>query len=179
MKIPIRKGLIRTTTAWLFLLAIAGTSQVLAQDKHIDLAVRQTTEGYKLFFDNSECPGRPFDYGCVEAAHGNSPNISWELDSASRGAWKLIALQFSPDGSNWGAPGVPLKDCTVEDFNLPPADRVSGYASTAQVTANGQKMMIKDRNKNECITHYLIHAQSSSTGEKISSHPIIDNRGGN
>ena len=170
--------LVKALIAWL-IFAITGPIQALAEDKHIDLGVRQTTEGYKLFFDNSECPGRPFELGCVKAAHGNSPNISWELDRASRGEWKLVALQFSPDGNNWGAPGVPLNDCTMEDFNLPPADKASGYASTAQVIANGQKMMIKDHNKNQCITHYLVHAENRSTGEKISSHPIIDNRGGN
>jgi hypothetical protein len=159
----------------LLCLALAGPGLALAQDKHIDLSVVQN----KLVFNNSECPGRPNEMGCVEAPRGSSPNISWELDGESNRDWALDGLQFSPNGSNWGDSQHPLADCTMEDFSLSPGDRTSGNASTARVVANGQKMMIKDNNHNECLTYYMVHARNRNSGEKISAHPVIDNRGGN
>jgi len=159
----------------LLCLAFAGPGLVFAQDKHLNLSVVQN----KLVFNNSECPNRPHEMGCVEAPRGSSPNISWELDGQSSQEWALSRLQFSPNGSNWGDPQSPLADCTMEDFGLSPGDRGTGYASSAKVIANGQKMMIRDDNYNECVTHYMIFARHRSSGQEINSHPIIDNRGRN
>lgn len=151
---------------------------LLAQDKHIDLSVVEVDGAYKMQFANSECPERPNMKGCVLAAHGNAPNITWELDSDSNQDWMLSSLMFSPDGVNWGDPSYPLADCTMEDFQLQPADRDSGVASSAQVIANGRMLKIKDRNYNECTTYYLLQATSRSSGEEIDSDPVITNRGG-
>lgn len=171
-----RKVSIRVILTLLALLAPWATA--LAQDKHIDVSVQQQGAGYKLVFLNSECPDRPQEKGCVEAAPGSSPNISWELDDASSGAWVFSRLQFSPDGAHWGDPGHPLADCTMEDFNLAPGDRVSGEASTAKPIANGKRLMIKDDNANACRTHYRLYAKPLGGGAEIDSDPIIDNRGG-
>jgi hypothetical protein len=131
-----------------------------------------------MHFANSECPEKPNMKGCVLASHGNSPMISWELDSDSNREWELTRLLFSPDGVHWGDSSYPLADCTMEDFNLSAADQQSGEASSAQVMANGRRLKIKDGNYNQCTTHYLLVARSRSSGEEIDSDPVIDNRGG-
>jgi hypothetical protein len=154
-------------------LAIAGLAanvQAQTQDKHIDVSVQNG----KLTFLNSACPDNP-EPGCVQAEHGNSPVISWQLKESAETGWQFAALQFSPDGVNWGT--SPLQDCTVSDFGLSEADRQSGNASTAQIVANGQRLQIKDYNRSECITHYKLSARSGN-GDYADSDPIIDNRGG-
>jgi len=170
---------VRTGSTIPALLALLALSMpALAQDKHIDVAVEQRDGGYKLVFLNSACPDRPQENGCVEAAHGSSPNISWELDAASSSGWAFSRLQFSPDGAHWGDPAHPLADCTMADFKLAPGDRESGHASTAKPVANGRRLMIKDGNGSECRTHYRLYATPAGGGAEIDSDPIIDNRGG-
>ena len=160
----------------LFLLVCPAAGQ--AQDKHIDVTVETTGGVSKLVFTNSECPDRPNELGCIQPEFGSSPNLSWELDRESAEEWMLSSLRFSPDGVNWGDPQHPLADCTVQDFGLDPADRVSGWASTARPTANGQKMMIKNKNQNRCQTHYILSARHRDRDEVIDSDPVIDNTGG-
>lgn len=160
----------KTTLLGWVLLALAVCGQAQAQDKHIDVTVQNS----KLTFLNSLCPGNG-QPGCVQAEHGSSPVISWELKGSSDADWQFAGLQFSPDGVNWGT--SPLQDCTVSDFGLTEADRQSGNASTAQILANGKRLQIKDYNRSECITHYKLSARSSNGGF-ADSDPIIDNRGG-
>lgn len=164
--------LIRTKTiAWpLAALLLAAGSQVQAQDKHVDV----TVQNGKLVFLNSECPGNP-EPGCVLAEAGQSPVISWSFNDAASTDWAFAGLQFSNDGANWGS--APLQDCTVADFGLSEADRLSGNASTAQIVSNGKRLQIRDHNRNQCITHYKLSARSAN-GDYADSDPIIDNRGG-
>jgi hypothetical protein len=150
----------------------------MAQDKHIDVTVRQEGAVHKLVFLNSECPDRAGEMGCVMADHGNSPNISWQLDDAGSADWILSRLQFSPDGSNWGDPSHPLTNCTVEDFRLTESDRSTGLASSAQIVSNGRMLKIRDGNRNVCVTHYRLYAMPRAGGMEIDSDPVIDNRGG-
>ena len=157
---------------------LASAMPTLAQDKHIDVSVRAEGAGFKLTFLNSECPDRPSENGCVQAAHGSSPNISWELDQESAQDWEFTRLQFSGDGVRWGDSGSPLPDCTMEDFDLAPGDRQSGNASTARVVANGKRLQIHDRNLNLCLTHYRLYAAPRGGGAEIDSDPVVDNRGG-
>ena len=159
-------------------IALLGSGLALAQDKHIDVSVVPVGDGHKMQFTNSECPQKPNQKGCILALHGSSPNISWELDRDSNSDWVFTGLQLSPDGVHWGDPAYPLEDCTMEDFSLNPADRQSGEASSAQIVANGRRLKIRDRNINPCVTHYLLTAESTSSGEEIDSDPIIENRGG-
>lgn len=156
---------VRVGTISLLLLAfIAVSDAAMAQDKHIDVSVN----GSKLVFLNSECPERPNEMGCVMAAHGSSPMISWQLVGAGSEQWSFSGLRFNP---------APLQDCTVTDFGLSEADRQSGNASTAQIVANGKRLQIRDRNTTQCITQYTLSAVSSD-GRRADSDPIIDNRGG-
>lgn len=157
---------------------IAGVTSAFAQDKHIDVSVESSGGANKLVFLNSECPDRRTQKGCVLAERGSAPVISWRLDRESAGEWELVSLQFSPDGAHWGDPGHPLADCTVEAFRLSESDRASGMASSAQIPGQGEMLMIRDRNINVCLTHYLLTAQHRGSGEKIDSDPVIDNRGG-
>jgi hypothetical protein len=168
---------IRLNKPLIFLLLISSPFTLFAQDKHIDLTVYQNGTGYKMGFSNSECPGSPQDKGCIEAEHGNSPVISWELDSAAGQDWELTRLQFSPDGQHWGDAGYPLQDCTVDDFRLSDADRNSGNASSANVVANGRRLQIHDLNNNACTTHYKLFARPRAGGAEINSDPVIKNRG--
>lgn len=168
----------RTTSLGWVLLALAVCGQAQAQDRHIDVTVQKQGDVYKLVFLNSECPERPNDRGCIEAGHGSSPNISWELDGDSSREWSFVRLLFSPDGAHWGDPGHPLQDCTMNDFRLAPDDRQTGLASTARVVADGKRTQIKDDNVNVCETHYrLVAARRDGSGE-IDSDPLIVNRGG-
>jgi hypothetical protein len=147
------------------LLCLVGASEaLLAQDKHIDVSV----QGNKLVFLNSECPERPGELGCVTAEYGSSPMISWQLTGAGTEDWTFSGLRFGP---------TPLQDCTVEDFGLPESDRQNGNASTAQIVANGKRIQIRDRNRNQCVTQYTLSAISSD-GRRIDSDPVIENRGG-
>lgn len=168
------KTVIRAVVATLLMF---GFGPLAAQDKHIDVIVVNAGSGDKLDFDNSECPERPFDRGCITAEHGSSPNITWQLPQDS--GYVFTRLQFSPDGNSWGDPSRPLQNCTVEDFALSDADRYSGNASTARVLGGGKMLMIRDYNRNACITHYRIYAMPENGGAEIDSDPIIDNRGGN
>ena len=161
----------------ILLLLISGSFTLLAADKHIDLKVYLDGTDYKIEFKNSECPTEPNELGCVEAEQGNSPIITWELDSESNEKWKLTHLQFSPDGQNWGVSGHPLKDCTMESFDLSGNDRDTGDASTAQVISNGRRLHIHDFNKKECLTHYKLFAESQDGGDEINSDPIIRDNG--
>jgi len=150
----------------------------MAQDKHIDVTVRQEGAVHKLVFLNSECPDSPNEKGCVTADRGNSPNISWRLDESASGAWILSRLQFSPDGVHWGDPSHQLEDCTADDFGLSQEDRSTGHASSAQIVANGRMLQIHDSNRNTCTTHYRLYAMPLQGGLEIDSDPIIQNRGG-
>ena len=161
----------------ILLLLISSPFTLFAQDKHIDLTVYSNGAGYKMGFSNSECPGSAHEMGCIDVEHGNSPIISWELDSASGQDWELTRLQFSPDGQNWGITGHPLQGCTVNDFQLSEADRNSGNASSAQVVANGRRLQIRDLNANVCTTHYKLFARPRNGGPEINSDPVIKNRG--
>lgn len=179
MKENENRNLMRTAGLGSIMLLFMATGAAQAQDKHLDLVVQQTPGGtYKLVFANSECPNRPNDGGCVYVGRGRNPNISWELDARSRGEWRLTSLQFSPDGTNWGEPGVPLQDCTMTDFRLAPGDRDSGFASSARIHPQGFTLTIWDSNEVPCVTYYKITA-ANSAGDEIDSDPIIDNRGGN
>ena len=135
-----------------------------AQDKHIDVTVQND----KLVFLNSECPDREGELGCVTAEFNTSPVISWELTGPGAEQWRFEGLSFTP---------TPLQDCTVKDFELSEADRQSGTASTAQVVAAGKRLQIRDRNKNVCVSHYLLTAVSDD-GRRIDSDPVIVNKGG-
>jgi hypothetical protein len=164
---------------FVLLALLAPVLPALAQDKHIDAEIRPEGDGYKLVFLNSECPERPNENGCVMAARGTSPNISWELTGEGADQWTFTRLQFSGDGVHWGETGHPLPDCTMEDFDLAPADRESGNASTARVVANGKRLQILDRNINVCLTHYRLYAAPRAGGPEIDSDPVVDNRGRN
>jgi hypothetical protein len=157
------------------MLAICGNA--LAQNKHIDVSVQQSSGAFKLVFNNSECPDHPSEKGCVFAERGTQPVISWELTGTLADQWHFTRLQFSPDGSHWGESAHPLTNCTVEDFDLTDADRISGAASTAQVIANGRKLQIRNSNQNECETYYRLYAAPVSGGAEIDSDPRIKNGG--
>ena len=173
-KISLCKSLILVTL-------VSSPFTLLAADKMIDLTVHLNGTSYKLEFTNSECPGKPNDMGCIEVERGNAPMIFWELDEVSSQNWKLTSLQLSPDGQHWGEHGYPLKDCTMEDFDLSGDDDKTGDASKAQVISNGKKLMVRDHNKQPhtegCLTHYKLFAEHRTSGDEINSDPIIDNRG--
>lgn len=160
------ENMVRIRIVKLFsLLCLVGAGEaLLAQDKHIDVSV----QGNKLVFLNSECPERPGELGCVTAEYGSSPMISWQLTGAGTEDWTFGGLRFAP---------TPLQDCTVEDFSLSESDRQNGNASTAQIVANGKRLQIRDRNRNQCVTQYTLSAVSSD-GRRIDSDPVIENRGG-
>jgi hypothetical protein len=164
--------------AGLILLLLVWPAAGQAQDKHIDVTVKTVGGVSKLIFTNSECPGRPNELGCIQPDFGTSPNLSWELDHDSAQEWMLSGLQFSPDGTHWGDPQYPLADCTMQDFALDPEDRESGSASTVRPAANGQKLMIKNKNVNRCQTHYSLSARHRDRDQVIDSDPVIDNTGG-
>lgn len=155
---------IRTLSSGLLIAAMLLCNAAFAQDKHINVSV----QGNKLVFQNSECPDRPGELGCVMAEHGSSPMISWELTGPGTEQWRFSGLGFSP---------TPLQDCTVADFGLSEADRQSGAASTARVIAGGKRLQIRDLNRNVCVTQYTLSAVSDD-GRQIDSDPVIDNRGG-
>jgi len=157
--------------------AIIYCGSVLAQDKHIDVSVVPSGGAFKLVFNNSECSDAPSERGCVFADRGTQPVISWELTGNLAGQWKFTRLQMSPDGTHWGEAGYPLRDCTVEDFNLTAADRASGEASSAQIVANGKRVQIRDNNRNVCETHYRLYAAPVNGGGEIDSDPRIRNGG--
>lgn len=162
--IRVSKEKLTRTISVILLLGLAVSESLLAQDKHIDVSVN----GNKLVFQNSECPDRPQEMGCVTAEYGSSPVISWELTGPGSEQWSFSGLRFGP---------TPLQECTVNGFGLSDADRQSGAASTAQIVANGKRLQIRDRNTSECITHYTLSAVSGD-GRQIDSDPVIDNRGG-
>jgi hypothetical protein len=156
--------LMRTSFLLVAMWAIGACDVLLAQDKHINVAVN----GNKLVFQNSECPDRPNEMGCVLVERGNAPMISWELGGPGSEGWTLSALKFNP---------VPLQQCTVDDFGLSDADRQTGSASTAQIVSNGKRLQIRDRNRNVCESQYTLIAVSSD-GRQIDSDPVIRNGGG-
>ena len=168
----------KTTLLGWALLALAVGGQAQAQDKHIDVTVQEQGGIFKLVFLNSACPERPNERGCIEAGHGSSPNISWQLDDDSSREWSFVRLQFSPDGVHWGDPGHALADCTMSDFRLAPEDRQTGLASTAREVADGKRMQVKDDNVKVCETHYKLFAARRDGSGEIDSDPIIVNRGG-
>ena len=164
MKAFLHSVLIRTKLLFVAAWFIGASDVLMAQDKHIDVAVN----GNKLVFQNSECPDRPNDMGCILVERGNSPMISWELAGPGSEGWTLSALQFNP---------VPLQQCTVDDFELSEADRQTGVASTAQIVSNGKRLQIRDRNRNVCESQYTLIAVSGD-GRRIDSDPVIRNGGG-
>lgn len=167
---------IRLARALMAAFAFIVCGQALAQDKHLDVRVEQQGSRAKLVFEASECPGRPSERGCVEAAKGTSPMISWELKDGN--GWEFTRLQMSPDGDHWGDARHPLADCTVADFGLTEAERLSGDTSSqARVVANGSMLQIRDQNQNVCSTHYRLYARPTGGGPEIDSDPLIENRG--
>lgn len=167
----IRRGLL---AAGLLAWAVAAE----AEDPWIDLAVVSEGSDFKIRFLNSACKERPNELGCVEAVHGSSPLLRWEIDSASEQYWMLTRLQFSADGEHWGDPAFPLADCTMKAFALEDRDRYTGNASSAMITGNGRKVQIRDRNEEPCQTWYRIYAMPRAGGIEINSDPMIDNKGG-
>jgi hypothetical protein len=163
MKASLHSVFIRTNLLLVFAWTVGASDVLLAQDKHINVAVN----GDKLVFQNSECPDRPNEMGCVLVERGNAPMISWELDGPGSEGWTLSALQFNP---------VPLQQCTVDDFDLSEADRQTGVASTAQIVSNGKRLQIRDRNRNVCESRYKLIAVSAD-GRQIDSDPVIRNGG--
>jgi hypothetical protein len=164
MKASLQSVFMRTNVLLAVALAIGACDVLMAQDKHINV----TVNGSKLVFQNSECPDRPNDMGCVLVEKGNSPMISWELAGPGSEGWTLSALQFTP---------VPVQQCTVDDFGLSDADRQTGAASTAQIVSNGKRLQIRDRNRNVCESQYTLIAVSSD-GRQVDSDPVIRNGGG-
>ena len=169
-KILLIKGLI-------ILLLISNPFTLLAADKHIDLTVYPNGTSHKMRFNNSECPGNLQDKGCIEVLRGNSPMISWRLDSASNEDWKLTRLQFSPDGQHWNDANYKLEDCTMEAFEVEEADRTTGNAKKVSIVANGRQLQIRDTNREECNTYYKLFAEPRAGGAEINSDPVIKNRG--
>jgi len=165
MKASLHTVFIRTNLLLVVAWALGASDLLMAQDKHINVSVN----GDKLVFQNSECPDRPNEMGCVLVEKGNAPMISWELSGPGSEGWTLSALEFNP---------VPLQQCTVDDFGLSEADRQTGTASTAQIVANGKRLQIRDRNRNVCESRYTLIAVSSD-GRQIDSDPVIRNGGGN
>ncbi len=163
----------------IFILLIGVSFPLLAADKHIDLKIYNNGSTDKIEFTNDECPVDPHP-GCIEVTVADSsPNISWKLDDADNQNWELTRLQFSPDGLNWGDPGYPLKDCTMENFDLSEDDRDTGHASSAQVLAHGKRIQIQDRHHRtgvDCDTHYKLFAQPRAGGDEINSDPVIRDR---
>jgi len=147
---------------------------VLAQNPHIDVTVRTSGGVAEIVFLNSACPNG--QHGCVQMPRGESNWVSWEFDQASSQAgWSFDSLYFGAADKQTGN----LEDCTVDAFRLSASDRASGYASTAEIFANGKRLRIWDENDRECITHYTLRAVNDSTGQRAESDPIIDNRGRN
>lgn len=145
---------------------------VMAQNPHVDVAVRSSAGVAEIVFLNSACPNGA--RGCVQMPRGERNWVSWELDSASTQAgWTFESLYFGTADKQIGN----LKDCTVSAFGLSDADRSSGRASTAEVFANGKRLRIWDDNDSECITHYTLRAVNQASGQTAESDPVIDNRG--
>lgn len=157
---------------------LAGAGAVRGDDPMIDLTVVGSGSTFKIEFRNSACTDRPGELGCIEAVHGSSPMLMWEIDSASEQYWMLTRLQFSVDGEHWGDPAFPLADCTMKAFALEDRDRYTGNASSAMITGNGRKLQVRDRNEEPCQTHYRIYAMPRAGGIEINSDPMIDNKGG-
>lgn len=147
---------------------------LMAQNPHIDVAVRATGGVAEIVFLNSACPNG--QQGCVQMPRNERNWVSWEFDAASAQAgWVFDSLYFGVADKQTGN----LKDCTVSAFNLTGADRASGYASTAEIFANGKRLRIWNENDRECITHYTLRASNPATGQTAESDPIIDNKGRN
>ena len=146
----------------------------LAQNPHIDVTVTTSAGVAEIEFLNSACPnGRP---GCVQMQRGQRDWISWEFDQESAQAgWSFESLYFGTAEKQTGN----LKECTMRAFGLAEPDRASGYASTAEIFANGKRLRIWDENEEECITHYTLKAVNKVTGQTAESDPIIDNKGRN
>lgn len=146
----------------------------LAENPHIDVAVRSSGAVAEIVFLNSACPNG--QRGCVQMPRGERNWISWEFDADSaRAGWSFESLYFGAADKQTGN----LKDCTVTAFGLSEADRSSGHASTAEIFANGKRLRIWDENDRECVTHYTLRAVNAATGQTAESDPVIDNRGRN
>jgi hypothetical protein len=146
---------------------------VLAQNPHIDIAVRESGGVAEIVFLNSACPNG--NRGCVQMPRGERNWVSWEFDPTSAQAgWTFESLYFGTANKQTGN----LKDCTMDAFGLPEEDRGSGRASTAEIFANGKRLRIWNENDRECITHYTLKAVNQN-GMKAESDPVIDNRGRN
>lgn len=144
----------------------------MAADPKIDLRVIETSNGYKLEFMNSECPGDPAYMGCVDVAQGSKNWIQWELDEADwQDGWVLEDLQLS-----WNDPQ--LTNCVVNDFDVNPN---TGYARDFRVQGNGKFGKLRDENDCEFAyqVNYLISARKKHTGDTANSDPIIRNGGRN
>lgn len=184
MNYPARTVPVRAVVLLGIIIAFALPGVALAQNPHIDLKIEVNGGVAKLQFENSECPSRPNDKGCVLMRQGSQNWVSWELDQDSwQSGWRLNNLDFSPDGSHWGDSGHPLSNCTASAFQLTANDMVTGHASTAEVRANGKRMRVWNENDNApgtiCITHYKLSAVNENTGMNADSDPVIDNRGRN
>jgi len=144
----------------------------MAADPKIDLQVVQTSNGYKLEFMNSECPGDPAYLGCVNVAKGSKNWIQWELDdTASQDGWVLEDLRLSWSDQR-------LTNCIVSDFDVNPN---TGYARDFRVQGNGKYGKLRDENDCEFAyeVNYLISARNKHSGDTADSDPIIRNGGRN
>ena len=91
MKASLHSVLIKTKFLLVVAWAVGASDFLMAQDKHIDV----TVDGEKLVFQNSECPDRPNEMGCVLVERGNSPMISWELAGPGSEGWTISAIRRS------------------------------------------------------------------------------------
>jgi hypothetical protein len=153
---------------------------LLAKEKLVELTVVGSGSDFKLQFLNSQCSDKNAENGCIEAVKGDASMLNWELDSIGETYWMLTRLQFSADGENWGDSNFPLKDCTVNDFELEARDRMTGNAASAMITGNGRMIRIPNRNTEACQTWYRIYAMPKAGGMEIYSDakPLITNQGG-
>lgn len=165
---------VRLKTACLAAVIAAGmiSEAAMAADPKIDLRVIETSDGYKLEFLNSECPGDPAFMGCVDVARGSKNWIQWELDdSAWQDGWILEDLRLSWSDQR-------LTNCIVHDFDVNPN---TGYARDFRVQGNGKFGKLRDENDCEFAyeVNYLISARKKHTGDTANSDPIIRNGGRN
>ena len=137
-----------------------------AEDKKIDVTVVSGTAGYKIVFQNSECPGEPGNKGCIKTKKGVKNWLKWDLDSAAKGeGWELSKLRLKIEDLP-----LEIRACAISDFDLDPSD------GTAKSFKDG-----KVKNENDCGQAYEVaydlHAHVPGTNKTADSDPIIRNEG--
>jgi len=155
------------------LLTCFASPAVLADEKLIDMTVVGSGNDFRLEFLNSGCSDKAQQNGCIEVKKGESATLAWELDVMGETYWMLTRLQFSADGQNWGDSRFPLPDCAVKAFTLEDRDQFTGNAASAMITGNSRKILIGNRNEEECRAYYRIYAMPKAGGMEISSDPMI------